>query len=383
MNAAAGTRPGTTGGTFALIAGGGTGGHVLPGVAVADELVGRGHGRDSIHFVGASRGPEAEIVPEAGYGATLLSGRGIQRRLTLANVAAIAGLIGAFAHAIGLVRRLRPRVVLVLGGYAAAPCAFAAVLLRVPMVVADQNARAGAVNRLVGRFASACAVPFETTDLPRAVLTGNPVRAEVLERAASRDPGGARGQLGLPTDRTVLAVFAGSLGATRINAAVAEAVKGVWSDRDDLAVHHVVGTRDWDGGLVGHGGRTAGDGGVVHNPVRYEDRMDLVLDAADLVLCRAGGTTVAELAVMGTPAVLVPLPIATRDHQSANAAELTDAGAAVLLADADLDTRSVVASVDAVLADPGKLAAMADAARALGRPDAAGAVADLLEEHAR
>ncbi len=369
-----------------MIAGGGTAGHVLPGVAVANELVRRGHERDGIHFVGAARGPEADLVPAAGYGVTLLPGRGLQRRLSLANLAAALGLLRAALVSIRLLWRMRPSVVLVLGGYAAASCALAAVLLRIPMVVADQNARAGAVNRLAARFARACAVPFADTDLPRAVVTGNPVREQVLDRAANPDPDGARRELGIPQDRAGIAVFAGSLGAQRINAATAEAVRGAWGDRSDLAVHHVVGARDWDapgraGGVAFAETATDGAAGVLYQPVRYEDRMDLVLDAADLVVCRAGGTTVAELAVMGVPSILVPLPIATRDHQRANAAELVEAGAAVLVGDDELDAGRLVAEVEAVSVEADGLQAMAAAAAACGRPDAAGAVADLLEQH--
>ena len=372
-----------SGGIFAVIAGGGTAGHVLPGLAVASELVGRSHPSESIHFVGARRGPEAELVPAAGFEVTLLPGRGIQRRPSLRNVAAVFGLLGALLRSFGMLVRSRPKVVLVLGGYAAAPCAIAAVLLRVPIVVADQNARAGAVNRLVGRFAAACAVPFAETDLPRAVVTGNPLRAEILERAAHRDPAGARAELGLPADRRLLAVFAGSLGATRINSAVVEAVSDAWADRKDLAVHHVVGSRDWDAGTVAHPGTVGDADGIAYHPVRYEDRMDLVLDAADIVLCRSGGTTVAELAVMGTPAVLVPLPIATRDHQRANASELVRDGAAVLLDDSEVEAGTIVALVDELLGDPARIEQMASAAARLARPDAAAAVADLLERHAR
>ena len=207
----------------------------MPGLAVAAALVESGHPQRSIRFVGSKRGPEATLVPEAGFEVTLLSGRGIQRRPSMQSAMAVIGLLGAFLAAVALMVRSRPRVVLVLGGYAAAPCAFAAVLLRVPIVVADQNARAGAVNRLVARFAAVCAVPFEDTDLPKAVVTGNPVRDTVLRRAADRDPEAARQALGLPVGRKVLAVFAGSLGASKLNAAVADAVTGPWRDRSAIS----------------------------------------------------------------------------------------------------------------------------------------------------
>jgi len=375
--------------TWAIVAGGGTAGHVLPGLAVARELVRRGRDASSILFVGAERGIESRLVPEAGFEVELLPGRGIERRLSVQNVVALWGLATALWRAVRLVHRRRPAVVVALGGFASAACALAALLWRVPLVVAEQNARAGAANRLVARLARACAVPFDETDLPKAVVTGNPVRDEVLAVAADRDVLAARSELGLPEDRTVVVVFAGSLGSRRINEAVYGAV-GRWAHRDDLAIHHVIGTRDWeDRPAVARDLDEARDGpdgpavGLVYQPIRYQDRMDLVLGAADLAVCRAGGTTVAELAVVGVPAVLVPLPIATRDHQTANAGPLVRSGAAVLIPDGELDVDRLVAEVEALVGDPSRLAEMAVAARGLGRPDAAGAVADLVESTAR
>jgi UDP-N-acetylglucosamine--N-acetylmuramyl-(pentapeptide) pyrophosphoryl-undecaprenol N-acetylglucosamine transferase len=176
------------------------------------------------------------------------------------------------------------------------------------------------------------------------------------------------------------AASSGSLGSRRINEAMYGAVER-WTERHDLAVHHVVGARDWDA-------RPQPDTGELeYHQIRYEDRMDLVLAAADLAVCRSGGTTVAELAVVGVPAILVPLPIATRDHQRANAAALVRAGGAVLVADDDFDTDRLVAEVAELLA-PGPdgepvFTTMAAAAASLARPDAADRVADLVEAHAR
>jgi UDP-N-acetylglucosamine--N-acetylmuramyl-(pentapeptide) pyrophosphoryl-undecaprenol N-acetylglucosamine transferase len=367
-------------GTFAVIAGGGTAGHVLPGLAVARALVGRGHPAESIHVVGSERGIENRLVREEGLPFTALPGRGIQRRLTLANVGAVLGLVAGVVKGVALVRRLRPRVVVVLGGYASVPCTVGAVLWRVPIVVMEQNARAGAANRLAGRFARASAVPFATTDLPRAILTGNPVRPEILSVARPAAVPAARAALDLPVDRTVVAVFSGSLGARRINEAVRDAMAS-WADRRDLAVRHVIGSRDWDaitGSLP-----ALPPGGLHYQPVRYEDRMDLLLAAADVAVCRAGGTTVAELAEVGLGAILVPLPVAPRDHQTANADALVRAGAAIRIPDGELDGPGLVATLDPLLADPGRLAAMGRAAATLGRPDAAERVADLVERYAR
>ncbi len=367
--------------TWAIIAGGGTAGHVVPGLAVARALVALGHPPETIHWVGGQRGTESAMVREAGFEATLLPGRGIQRRLTAENLGAAWGLARAGAEALGLVRRRRPAVILAMGGWASVSCAMAGVALGVPVVVSEQNAVPGAANRLVGRFAQAAAVPFPRTPLPRAVVTGNPVRPEIL--AVDRSPAGraaARVALGLPEGRRVLCVFGGSLGALRLNTAVFGAL-AAWAARGDLAVRHVVGERDWS--MVGE--RADGDAlraGVFYQPVRYDNQRELSLGAADLVVSRAGGNTVAELAAVGVGSVLVPLPGAPGDHQTANAQALVDGGAAVLVADAGMTAARLVADVDLLLGDPARLAAMASAALTVGRRDAAEAVAALVEAHA-
>jgi undecaprenyldiphospho-muramoylpentapeptide beta-N-acetylglucosaminyltransferase len=378
--------PATTPRTWAVVAGGGTAGHVLPGIAIAKALVERGHDPASIHFVGSARGIETRLVPEAGFRLTVLPGRGIQRRVTFANVAAVAGLVRAIVRALRLVSSERPSVVVALGGYASVPAAFAAAVLRVPIVVAEQNAVPGAANRLVARIARASAVSFPGTGLPRATVTGNPVRDEV--RAVHRDDPAARvsarSKLGGGDDRTVIAVFGGSLGARRINDAVLDACEE-WKGRADLAVRHVIGDRDWPRyarraeALAAASGPSA----LRYVPVRYEDDMPTLYAAADLAVCRAGATTVAELAVVGLPAILVPLPGAPGDHQTANARALVDAGAGVLLPDGECDAARLTREIDALLAEPSRLARMAAAAAAVARPDAGARVAELVEEHAR
>ena len=364
---------------YAIVTGGGTAGHVLPAFAVAEALVDLGHPRSAVHYAGAERGIEARLAPDTGFPTTLLPGRGIQRRLTLENLAAAWGLLVAFVRAIGLVRRLRPRVVVAVGGYASVAVALAAILWRVPVVVAEQNAVPGAANRLLARFARASAVSFPETPLPRQVVTGNPVRPEFLEVDPARDRAAAKAAVGADAVRRLVLVVGGSLGALRLNEAVLAALPS-WRERSDLTVHHVIGARDWDAISA----RIPADLGAVHyRPVRYEDRMPEVMAAADLAVCRAGSTTCFELAAIGLPAVLVPSPYVTADQQTRNAQRLVDAGAAVLVADADLDGARLVLEVDRLLADPGRLAAMGEALRSWAKPDAARAVALLAEEHAR
>jgi undecaprenyldiphospho-muramoylpentapeptide beta-N-acetylglucosaminyltransferase len=377
---------------FAMISGGGTAGHVVPGLAVADALVERGHDRPSIHYVGSERGVERTMVPAAGFPLTLLPGRGIQRRLTFENVAATIGLLRAIARAVRLVRRERPRVLLALGGYASVPAALGAAVWRVPIVVAEQNAVPGAANRLVARFAKASAVSFANTPLPRAVFTGNPVRHEMRTLAAKGRREEARASVGLGGggDRVLIVAFGGSLGARRINDAILTLAHS-WLARGDVALRHVIGDRDWADAAdrvsaIGdelERRRRVDEPALRYDAVRYEHDMPTVYAAADLIVCRSGASTVAELAVAGLPSVLVPLPHAPGDHQTANARAMVDAGGAILLTDSEADSGRVAEVLDTLVRDRVRRDHMANAARSLARPDAAERVADLVERHAR
>lgn len=357
------------------MAGGGTAGHVLPGLAVAEALVSTGvaAGRHEVHMVGSRRGIEVDLVPAAGFGLTVLPGRGIRRRLTPANVVALLGLLVGMFRAILLLTRHRPRVVISLGGYASVPCGLAAVLLRIPLVVVEQNAVPGAANRLLGRFARACAISFPDTDLPRAEFTGNPVRSEVRSLVGRSEE--ARRSLGLD-DRPLVVAFGGSLGARRLNRAVADLVEG-WTG-GAVVIRHVVGPRGWSAGEQASEYPT----GVDYRPVDYEHDLPTVLAAADLVVCRSGATTVAELAVLGVPAVLVPLPGAPGDHQTANAQHHADVGGGVFLGDDRLKQGDLAGLVAALLADPGRRRAMSAAASAASKPDAAERVVGIIAHHA-
>lgn len=365
---------------WAIIAGGGTAGHVTPGLSIAREIQRRGVPANQIRWVGSERGIEARLVPEAGFPLDLLPGRGIQRRLTFANVGAIIGLIRAMFQAFVLVRRARPAVVVGLGGYASVPCVLAAVVWRVPIVVAEQNAVPGAANRLAARFAKACALSFPETDLRRGTWTGNPVRPEILAVDRAADQASARARLGVEDGRTLLAVFGGSLGARRINNALLDALVE-WRDRADLSVRLVGGSRDY-ADLTGRNPITDDDS-LQFVLVEYEDDMPSIYAAADLVVCRSGASSVAELAAIGVPAILVPLPGAPGDHQTANARALVGAGAAVMVADGDMDGSRLRTEVDALISGPERLQDMSEQATGVARRDAAEAVVDLVTAHVR
>lgn len=387
-----------------MVTGGGTGGHVYPAIAVADELVRRGRSRAAVHFLGSARGLEARAVPAAGYGIDLLPGRGLQRSIRpsalLANLRTAGSTARAFARALHLLRGWRPAVVLGVGGYAAAPGVLAARLLGIPVVVHEQNAAPGLVNRVAVALGARAATSLPGTALRGAVLTGNPVRSEIAAEhlreggaggSAPREPAGATPWVG---------VFGGSLGARRINDATLDLVQR-WRERR-VVIHHVSGRRDYQrclgerdrpavmGVRAGEPATGAAEGrverdddGIVYELVEYEDHMPELYARADVVVARAGAVTVAELAVSGTPAVLVPLPGAPSDHQTANANALVAAGAAVIVPDAECDGARLASELDVLLGDPVRLEAMGTAARGLARPDAAARVADLVEEAAR
>jgi UDP-N-acetylglucosamine--N-acetylmuramyl-(pentapeptide) pyrophosphoryl-undecaprenol N-acetylglucosamine transferase len=355
--------------TVAVVTGGGTAGHVLAALAVADALVERGHPQGALHYVGTARGVEARLLPPTGYAHTLLDVVGLQRSLSVRNLAFLPKLVRSTWQACRLVRRLRPRVVVNVGGYASFPATAAAKLCRVPVVVVSYDRRPGLVSRFPARGAAASAVAFEGSTLPRAELTGAPVGRQILAVDRRRDRLNARIELGLPEDRFVLAVFGGSLGAQRLNEVVAELV-GRWADRTDLAVYHVVGERNVQAAAPGRDGKH----GILYRVLGYEDRMPLVYAAADVMMTRAGAATIAELTTVGTPALIVPWPGAAE-----NARELGERHGAVVVEERDLTVDRVVSELERLIAAPESVVAMSAAAWELGARHRSGALVDLIE----
>lgn len=355
--------------TYALIAGGGTGGHVYPGLALARELVARGHPASTIAFMGAKRGLEATVVPEAGFEIDLLPGRGLLRKLSFQNVRTAWDTLVACRRAYGIVARLRPKVVVGFGGYASFPCLFAATLLRIPRIVHDQDAHPGLANRIAVRLGARAAVSLPDTPLRGAILTGNPIRAELVHTRRR------------PAQPPLVALFGGSLGAPSINGA-ALALYDRWRDRDDVVVHHVTGPRNYDECVARLTELRRDTDRLTYEMVAYEHHMDTLLSTASFAVCRSGAGAVAEITAAGLPSVLVPLPGTPGDHQTRNAETVEAVGGAVLVADADLaDTMTALA--EELLGDPARLEAMSAAARTLAHPDAAARLADLVEGLAR
>jgi UDP-N-acetylglucosamine--N-acetylmuramyl-(pentapeptide) pyrophosphoryl-undecaprenol N-acetylglucosamine transferase len=366
-----------TGSVFAVVTGGGTSGHVLPALAVADALVAAGHEPSSIRYIGAQRGIETRLLPPTPYPHEFLDVVGFQRAVTGRNVAFAPKMVRSTTRATSLLKSWRPKVVVSVGGYASMPAVFAARRLGVPVVVVSYDRTPGRASRVAARRAAACAVAFEGSPLPRAELTGAPVRQVILDvdRVAGRSS--ARRALGVPEDRFLIAVMGGSLGSGVLNAAIADYLA---AHRDDgaLAVRQVTGERfASDVAVVGGGDDGGGEGGVLHQVIAYEADMPTVYAACDLLIGRGGASTVHEVAVTGTPSILVPWAASADDHQTDNVRWLSEVGGAALLAEADLGRLGD--EIDALRRDPARRTALSVAAADRGRISRSGALARLIE----
>ncbi len=330
---------------------------MVPALAVADAL--RAEGADVV-FVGGERA-ERTLVPAAGYAFEAISVEGLSRTNPLRAVRAALRAVLAVGRSAGLLRRLRPAAVLGGGGYVAGPVGLAAVLLRIPLVLTEADSHLGLANRLLAPFARrvCLAFPVAGREGGRYRVTGRPVPPPFADRAA------ARARFGIGPDETCVLVFGGSLGARRINEAAVDAFRSA-----PFHVLHASGERDHDALAARLGGPVPG-----HYDLRpYISPFGPALAACDLVVARAGGS-IFEVCAHGRPAILVPYPHATADHQAANARWMAEGGAAVVVLDAELTSERLAHEVASLLADPRRLRAMAAASAALARPDAAAAVA--------
>ncbi len=325
---------------------------------------------DEVTFVGTPDGLEARLVPEAGVSFRGLPARGFNRSKPWTLVTSSVRIAASALKAWRWMGAERPDVVIGFGGYVSIPVGLAAVVRGVPLVLHEQNSVPGLANRVLSRWARAAGVTYEESAAllahpSRAVVTGNPVREQVL--ASERITG--RASLGYSEEDLVLLVFGGSRGARHINQAVVglrESLLGI----EGLKVLQVAGSAEAESvraALEAGGGNDGGRWRVVE----YLDDMGSALAASDVVLARAGATSIAEITALGLPAILVPYPYATDDHQTRNAATMVEHGAALLVSDADLDSELLAEKLLGLLSDPARRASMSAASRALGRPDAA------------
>ena len=352
-----------------LLAGGGTAGHTSPLLATADALR-RLEPGVGITCLGTPRGLENRVVPEAGYPLELIPPVPLPRKPSVDLLRVPGRLRGAVKAARAVIDRVQPDVVVGYGGYVSMP-AYLAARRRVPVVVHEQNSLPGLANRAGARMARRVAVSFPGTELPHAEYVGLPIRTMIsgLDRAALRAE--ARAFFGLDADRPTLVVTGGSQGARNLNLAVSGAARALGDA--GIQVLHVVGPKnevEVDPGSVPY---------VVES---FVDRMDYALAAADLMVCRAGASSVTEAAATGVPAVFVPLPIGNGE-QALNAGPVVEAGGALLVDDADFTAAWVTAHVPALLTDPERLAAMGAAASALIPRDADEKLARIVLETAK
>ncbi len=355
-----------------LIAGGGTGGHVFPGIALAEEVVTR-HPANDVVFVGTARGLEAKVVPQAGFPIELIDVKGLKGKGLLDSLRNLLLLPLAFVQSVAILRKWRPDVVVGVGGYASGPVVLMAWLLRIPTAVQEQNAIAGFTNRVLGRFVNAAftAFPEAVRQFPRRKVfqLGNPIRKTLMDNymmPASRHP-----------DPRLL-VFGGSQGAHALNMRVLEALPHLADLRDRIRITHQTGAKDRE--YVEKGYLACGFQPDVRE---FISDMSGAYAEADLVVCRAGATTLAELTVCKKPSILVPFPAAADNHQVQNALSLASAGAAVMIEERDLTGELLAQEIRAILSSPERLERMARAAGRLGSPQASKEIADVCTELVR
>jgi UDP-N-acetylglucosamine--N-acetylmuramyl-(pentapeptide) pyrophosphoryl-undecaprenol N-acetylglucosamine transferase len=344
-----------------ILAGGGTGGHVIPALAIAREL--ESSYSAECCFIGTRRGIETRLVPAAGFPLELIEVGALNQVSLATRAKTMLGLPLAMLSSLRIVRRFRPDVMIGVGGYASGPAMLAAVLRRVPTVAFEPNVVPGFANRMVAPFVSAAAVHFEETKkyFRNCRVTGVPVRAEFFE-LPQRDPA---------TPPTLL-VFGGSQGARAINQAVTGAVATLRDRIAGVRLLHQTGERDYDTTVAAYEKL-----GVPVEVYKFMDNMPAMFACADLIVSRAGASTVAEIAAAGKPSIFVPFPKAADDHQRRNAEAMQRAGAAVMLEERDLTSANLADTVARLLSNPADLQAMSAAARAMAHPRATRDIAEL------
>ncbi|HKP35620.1 MAG TPA: undecaprenyldiphospho-muramoylpentapeptide beta-N-acetylglucosaminyltransferase [Pyrinomonadaceae bacterium] len=352
-----------------LIAAGGTGGHIYPGIAVANEIM-RRDAASVVRFVGTAKGLENRLVPNAGFELSIIESQGLKNVSLIAKMRGLLVLPKSFFSARRVIREFRPDIVVGAGGYVSGPVLLAASQMKLPTMVMDSNALPGWTNRVLARFVDRAAVSF-TEALAhfrgKGVLTGNPVRSEFFEIPAKAHD----------ATRMSILVFGGSQGARAINEAMIAALPKLNANKSRLHITHQTGAADLE--KVQNGYRDAGWEGNVEVKA-YIDDMVSEFSQADLIVSRAGATTTAELIAAGRAAIMVPFPLAADDHQRKNAEALETAGAAKMILQRDLNGNRLAEEIISLIESPEKIVTMENAGRKIGRRDAAAATVDLMEE---
>ena len=359
---------------LAVLSGGGTAGHITPALALASELANRGF---DVRFAGTPTGVEARLAREAGLEFTGFEAAGFNRNHPLSIFKGVALIEKSTGAAKRWFAEIKPDVVVAFGGYVCVPVGHAAEAMGIPVVIHEQNSVMGMANKYLAKKAARVCVTYEQAgsavhDKSKVVVTGNPVRAEVL--SATREEG--RALLGIPDDARMLLVFGGSLGARHINQALC-ALKDELLSREDLYIVHVTGPKELES--------VQEDLALTPEEEKrwmlfgYQDHMGECLAAADAVVSRSGASSLAEISALGIPALLVPFPYATDDHQTTNARAYVDAGCAFMIADSDVESEQFATTVCRLIDDAEQRARMHASAQAFKTRDAASLLADEVE----
>lgn len=348
-----------------LIAGGGTGGHLYPGIALAEELTTRQKGNEVV-FVGTERGLEARVVPALGFPLELIDVKPLKGRGILGVLSGLLALPRAISRSMSLLKKHKPDVAVGVGGYASGPVLLAAFLSRIPAVVLEQNTVPGFTNRVLSRLVDLVFISFESSarffPKKKAIALGNPIRQKLLDNFLSSK---------VPDGRFNVLVLGGSQGAHALNLRMLEAAPALASQGDRLHIIHQTGKDDE--AIVKKGYADAGVTAEVH---AFIEDMSAVYRRADLVVCRAGATTIAELLVAKRAAIFVPYPFAADNHQELNAKEMVERGAALMILERELDGRKLAEEITALSADRPRLDQMERAASRAGRPEAGREIID-------
>ena len=363
-----------------LLSGGGTGGHIYPALAIADELKRRFPDAE-IRFAGTQEGLESQIVPQAGYQLELLRAAGIERRFTLDNIKNLSQATSGLWDAYRLLKRFGPDVVIGTGGYVCGPLLLNAGLQKLPILLQEQNAVLGVTNRLVQRFAGRIAlgageaVSGISGDMRRVKVTGNPVRPEFFSITRQE----ARAKMGLKDEEKLIVLAGGSRGARSLNHSSMELHRMVEANPNYRLIH-ATGSSQWEEIEQIFLDRGLSLESTNRKTIPYLENMPEVLRGADFIVSRAGALALAEIAVCGVPSLLIPYPHAAENHQEANAKAFVRAGAADLVMDRELNGSKMVESVEKSISDSKKWSAMQAGALTLGKPDATKMIADLAVE---
>ncbi len=360
-----------------LVAGGGTGGHIYPALAIARGL--QESFKAEVLYVGTDKGLESDIVPQSGFSFKTISAAGLDRKLSLKNIKAIYQTGKGYWEAQSILRAYRPDLVVGTGGYVCGPVVLAAARKGIPTLIHEQNAFPGLTNRILSRFVDLVAVTFEESvrhfgNKEKVRVTGLPVRQEILDIGKLQTATGPKAK----QDRFLLLSFGGSRGASSLNKAIPKVI-GKFKDEPDIRMIHVTGTS-------GHEEFSAMLSKLFVNElenvtlVPYLHNMPEVMARADLVICRAGAATIAELTVLGLPCILVPYPYAAENHQEYNARALAEKGAAELILDRDLSGETLLERVEGLIGNKRQLRQMAANCAALGRPEALQDIMKLIEK---